>query len=252
MAGVDASVPGTRRARSAAVPIVALDYPDSLSALRLVSQLGESCRFYKVGSELFTASGPSVVEAIRREGCDVFLDLKLHDIPNTVAGAMRRIRGMGVRLATVHASGGRAMIEAAVQAAGSECGVLAVTVLTSLDSRALGEVVGAESADVAASVLRLAALASASGARGVVCSGEEARLVRARLGSSLELLVPGVRLPGDAPGDQSRIVTPEAAAAAGADYLVLGRTVTAAADPEAAMRAVLEQLSVEKRLRTAE
>lgn len=236
-------MPGAGSARSAVVPIVALDYPDSLSALRLVSQLGESCRFYKVGSELFTAAGPSIVEAVRREGCDVFLDLKLHDIPNTVAGAMRRIRGMGVRLATVHASGGRAMIEAAVEVAGAECGVFAVTVLTSLDSRSLGEVVGAERADVGASVLRLAALASASGARGVVCSGEEAPLVRARFGSTLELLVPGVRLPGDAPGDQSRIVTPEGAVAAGADYLVLGRTVTAAADPEAAMHSVLDRLA---------
>lgn len=243
MAGVDGSAPGAGGARSSAIPIVALDYPDSVSALRLVSQLGESCRFYKVGSELFTASGPSIVEAIRRTGCDVFLDLKLHDIPNTVAGAMRRIRGMGVRLATVHASGGRPMIEAAVEAAGEECGVLAVTVLTSLDSDSLGEVLGVESADVPASVVRLAALASAGGARGIVCSGEEARLVRARFGATLELLVPGVRLPGDSAGDQSRVVTPEAAVAAGADYIVLGRTVTAAPDPEAAMRSVLERLS---------
>jgi len=243
MAGVDGSAPGAGGARSSAIPIVALDYPDSVSALRLVSQLGESCRFYKVGSELFTASGPSIVEAIRRTGCDVFLDLKLHDIPNTVAGAMRRIRGMGVRLATVHASGGRPMIEAAVEAAGEECGVLAVTVLTSLDSDSLGEVLGVERADVAASVVRLAALASAGGARGIVCSGEEARLVRARFGPTLELLVPGVRLPGDAAGDQSRVVTPEEAVAAGADYIVLGRTVTAAPDPEAAMRSVLERLS---------
>lgn len=243
MAGVDASVTGRQGARSAVIPIVALDYPDSVSALRLVSQLGESCRFYKVGNELFTASGPSIVDAVRRSGSDAFLDLKLHDIPNTVAGAMRRIRAMGVILTTVHASGGRAMIEAAVEAAGAECGVLAVTVLTSLDARSLGEVVGVESADVEASVLRLAALASASGARGVVCSGDEARHVRERFGSSLELLVPGVRLPGDASGDQSRIVTPEAAAAAGADYLVLGRSVTAAANPEAAMHSVLERLS---------
>lgn len=242
MAGLDRSVLGAGVARSRAIPIVALDYPDSVSALRLVSLLGESCRFYKVGSELFTASGPSIVEEIRRTGCDVFLDLKLHDIPNTVAAAMRRIRGMGVRLATVHASGGRPMIEAAVEAAGGECGVLAVTVLTSLDSASLGEVLGVNGADVTASVVRLAALASAAGARGIVCSGEEAHLVRARFGTTLELLVPGVRLPGDAVGDQARVVTPEEAAAAGADYLVLGRTVTAAASPEAAMQSVLERL----------
>ncbi len=244
MAGVGASAPADRRGRSTAIPIVALDYPDSSSALRLVAQLGESCRFYKIGSELFTASGPAIVEVVRRAGCDVFLDLKLHDIPNTVAGAARRIREMGVRLTTVHASGGRAMIEAAVEAAGMECGVLAVTVLTSLDSRSLGEVVGVEGADVAKSVIRLAAIAAASGARGVVCSGGEARQVRAQFGPGLELVVPGVRLPGDAAGDQSRIVTPEAAAAAGADYVVLGRTITAAEDPGAAMRSVLKRLAI--------
>jgi orotidine-5'-phosphate decarboxylase len=244
MARVDASPHEAHRIRTAAVPIVALDYPDSERALNLVAKLGETCRFYKVGSELFGVSGRSIVEAILREGCEVFLDLKLHDIPNTVAGAMRQIRGMGVRLTTVHASGGRAMIEAAVEAAGAECGVFAVTVLTSLDDASLGEVVGAERANVAEWVVRLAALASAGGARGVVCSGDEARLVRARFGPTLELLVPGVRLPGDSAGDQSRIVTPEAAAAAGADYLVLGRTVTAARNPEAAMRSVLERLSI--------
>ena len=227
-----------------AIPIVALDYADSESALRLVAQLGESCRFYKVGSELFTASGPAIVEAILRSGCDVFLDLKLHDIPNTVTRSMRRIRSMGVRLATVHASGGRAMIESAVEAAGEECGVFAVTILTSLDDSSLGEVVGTERPDVAQWVLRLAALASAGGARGIVCSGDEARLVRARFGPTLELLIPGVRLPGDSPGDQSRIVTPEGAAEAGADYVVLGRTVTAAANPEVAMHSVLERLSL--------
>ncbi len=242
MAGVDGSAPIDGGARPTAIPIVALDCPDSVSALRLVSLLGESCRFYKVGSELFTAAGPSIVEAIRRTGCDVFLDLKLHDIPNTVGGAMRRIRGLGVRLATVHASGGRPMIEAAVEAAGEECGVLAVTVLTSLDSDSLGEVIGVERADVASAVVRLAALASAGGATGIVCSGEEARLVRARFGPTLELLIPGVRLPGDAAGDQARVVTPEEAVAAGADYIVLGRTVTASPDPEAAMRSVLERI----------
>jgi orotidine-5'-phosphate decarboxylase len=244
MAGVGVSASSPGGGRSTVVPIVALDYPDSDSALALVSQLGESCRFYKIGSELFTAAGPSIVEAVRRTGCDVFLDLKLHDIPNTVAGATGRIREMGVRLTTVHASGGRPMIEAAVEAAGPECGILAVTVLTSLDSGSLGEVIGAESADVIKSVIRLAALAAASGARGVVCSGDEARQVRAHFGPNLEVLVPGVRLPGDAAGDQSRIVTPEAAAAAGADYVVLGRTITAAADPGAAMRSVLDRLAV--------
>jgi len=225
-----------------ALPIVALDYPDAESALALVALLGDSCRFYKIGSELFTAAGPDVVKHIRDKGSDVFLDLKLHDIPNTVAGAMRRIADMGVRLATIHASGGRAMIEAAVEAAGPDCGILAVTILTSLDRAALAEITGDPNADPADSVLRLAELARSAGARGVVCSGKEAPLVRSQFGGRLEILIPGIRLPGDSAGDQARIVTPEAAVQAGANYLVLGRTVTAAKDPREAMEAVLSRL----------
>jgi orotidine-5'-phosphate decarboxylase len=226
-----------------AIPIVALDYPGAAAALSLVSLLGDACRFYKVGSELFTAEGPAIVEAVRREGCDVFLDLKLHDIPNTVAGAVRRIRSMGVRLTTVHASGGRAMIEAAVEAGGDDCGILGVTVLTSLDASSLGEVMVTDHADVRGTVMRLAELAASAGARGIVCSGKEARAVRERFGARLELLVPGIRLPDDSGGDQSRVVTPETAALAGADYLVFGRSVTGASDPAGAMQAMLKRLS---------
>jgi orotidine-5'-phosphate decarboxylase len=225
------------------IPIVALDFPDSWSALKLVSRLGDSCRFYKVGSELFTAGGPAVIESLRNQGCDVFLDLKLHDIPNTVAGAMRQVSAMDVRLTTVHASGGRAMMEAAVAAAGEGCQVFAVTVLTSLDAGALAEVAGATSDNVGEMVVRLAALASSSGVRGVVCSGDEAKLIRDRFDHTLELLIPGIRLEGDAAGDQSRVVTPQAAVAAGADYMVVGRSVTAADDPESAMKTVLERIS---------
>ena len=225
-----------------AIPIVALDYPDVEGALRLVTLLGDTCRFYKVGSELFTAAGPGVVERIRDEGCDVFLDLKLHDIPNTVSGAMRRIAALGVRLATVHAFGGRPMIEAAVEAAGPDCGILAVTILTSLDRAALSEITGDPSADPADSVLRLAELARSAGARGVVCSGEEAPLVRSQFGGRLEILVPGIRLPGDSAGDQERIVTPESAVRAGANYLVLGRSVTTASNPLSAMQTVRSRL----------
>lgn len=227
----------------AAIPIVALDYPDTWSALKLVSRLGDSCRFYKVGSELFATGGPAIVEALRNQGCEVFLDLKLHDIPNTVSGAMRRIRAMDVRLTTVHASGGRAMIEAAVDAGGDGCKVFAVTVLTSLDAAALAEIAGVTAVSVGDMVLHLAALANSSGARGVVCSGDEAKLIRDRFGPTLELLVPGIRLEGDAAGDQSRVVTPEAAVAAGADYVVLGRSVTASDDPLAAMKTVQELIS---------
>jgi orotidine-5'-phosphate decarboxylase len=221
---------------------VALDFPDADTALEMVSRLGDSCRFYKVGSELFTAVGPSVVDRIRREGCEVFLDLKLHDIPNTVAGAMRRISALGVRLATVHASGGRKMIEAAVEGAGPDCGVLAVTILTSLDEATLAETVGIKEYNVGEAVLRLAGLAASAGARGVVCSGSEARSVRKRFGGKVEILVPGIRLTGDSAGDQARVVTPDAAARAGANYLVLGRSVTAAAEPRTAMEAVQTEL----------
>ena len=222
--------------------VVALDFADAEGALRLVNQLGDSCRFYKVGSELFTAAGPAIVDALRNDGCHVFLDLKLHDIPNTVARAIRRIDEMGVRMTTVHASGGRAMMEAAVEAAGVSCGIFAVTVLTSLDESALAEVSGHNAGTVSDAVLRLATLSSSCGVRGVVCSGHEARPLRNRFGPTLELLVPGIRLAGDDAGDQSRIVTPAAAVAAGADYIVIGRSVTAADDPAAAMQMVLEQM----------
>lgn len=225
-----------------ATPIVALDFPDAERAMTLVQVLDEKCRFYKVGSELFTASGADIVQWLRDTGCDVFLDLKFHDIPNTVAGAMRRVAEMGVRLTTVHASGGSKMMSAAVEAAGPDCGVLAVTILTSLDDAMLGEAWGRERVDVENEVLRLAELARSSGVHGIVCSGHEAEAVHSRHGSALKLLVPGIRLPGDDPGDQSRVVTPAAAVAAGASYLVLGRAVTAARQPREAMAAVLEGL----------
>ena len=226
-----------------AIPIVALDFPDAERAMTLVQTLDEKCRFYKVGSELFTASGADIIQWLRDTGCDVFLDLKFHDIPNTVAGAMRNVARMGVRIATVHASGGSKMLEAAVEAAGSECGVLAVTVLTSLDDAQLGEAWGRDRVDVENEVLRLAEMARSAGCHGIVCSGQEAEAVRSRHGGGLKLLVPGIRLPGDAAGDQSRIVTPEAAQASGATYLVIGRSVTSSIDPRGAMESVNERLS---------
>ena len=226
-----------------AVPIVALDFPDAERAMTLVQTLDEKCRFYKVGSELFAASGPEIVQWLRDTGCDVFLDLKFHDIPNTVAGAMRRVAAMEVRLATVHASGGSKMMAADVEAAGKSCGVLAVTILTSLDDTMLGEAWGRERVDVENEVLRLAELARSAGVHGIVCSGHEAEAVHSRHGAGLKLLVPGIRLPGDQAGDQSRIVTPEAAVSAGASYLVLGRAVTTARDPRAAMDLVRERMN---------
>src|SRR5512141_710047 len=199
--------------------------------MTLVQTLDEQCRFYKVGSELFTASGADIIQWLRDTGCDVFLDLKFHDIPNTVAGAMRNVAKMGVKLATVHASGGSKMMEAAVDAAGGACGVLAVTVLTSLNDAALGEAWGRDRVDVENEVLRLAEMARSAGCHGIVCSGQEAKAVSSRHGKAL-------RLQGDPTDDQARIVTPEAAVAAGATYLVLGRAVTAAKNPRAAMDAV--------------
>ncbi|MDQ3244642.1 MAG: orotidine-5'-phosphate decarboxylase [Gemmatimonadota bacterium] len=226
-----------------AIPIVALDFPDSERAMTLVQTLDEKCRFYKVGSELFTAVGPDVIQWLRDFGCDVFLDLKFHDIPNTVAGAIRKVAGMGVRLTTVHASGGRPMLEAAVEAAGSACGILAVTVLTSLDNHSLGEAWGRDKPIVREEVMRLAELARSAGVHGIVCSGQEAADVAAAHGDALKLLVPGIRMPGDDTGDQSRIVTPDAAAASGATYIVLGRTVTAAPNPREAMARITASLA---------
>lgn len=222
--------------------IVALDVPSFERAQAVVEQLGDACDFYKVGSELFTAAGPHVVEWLRARGNEVFLDLKFHDIPNTVRGAARSAAALGARLLTVHAAGGRAMMEAAVDGAGDACEVFAVTVLTSLNATELGETWGRDVPDVLAEVLRLAGIARSAGVAGIVCSGIEAPAVRERYGDALALLVPGVRLPGGASHDQQRVVTPTDAAHAGASYLVLGRAVTQADQPRAAMRRVREAL----------
>ena len=230
-------------ARLTATPIVALDVAAFADALALADALGARCRFYKIGGELFTAEGPSVVRAVREREAEVFLDLKFHDIPNTVRGAVRSAAGLGASLLTVHASGGRAMLEAAVEGAGDRVRVLAVSVLTSLDAVAVGEAWGREVARVEDEVLRLSDLAVGAGVHGLVCSGMEAAMVRARHGDRLGLLIPGIRLSGGASHDQSRVVTPRQAVEAGARWLVLGRAVTGAADPARAMERVLEELA---------
>jgi len=222
--------------------IVALDVSDLAAASRLTAQLGPACDYVKIGLELFTAEGPKGVRTMLGEGRDVFLDLKLHDIPNTVREAARRAAATGAALLTVHASGGRAMVEAAVEGAGTKCGVLAVTVLTSLDAAQLGAVWGRPVADVREEVLRLAELARGAGAHGVVCAGAEAAAVRDRFGGALATLVPGIRRAGGSAHDQARVVTPAEAVAAGARYLVLGRAVTAAADPAAELGAILREM----------
>lgn len=225
------------------VPIVALDLPDRARALDLVNRLGDSCAFYKVGGELFTASGPAVVEALRLQGKRVFLDLKFHDIPNTVRSAARSAAACGASLITVHATGGRAMIAGAVEGAGRDCGVMAVTILTSFDGPGLSEALGKPVNSIADEVMRLAGLSLEAGAYGVVCSGQESARVVKDFEGRLATLVPGVRLAGDAANDQSRVVTPAGAALAGASFIILGRTVTAAPEPVEAMRRVLDELA---------
>ena len=222
--------------------IVALDMPALSPALSLVDALGDACDFYKVGSELFTAAGPAAVTALRERGHDVFLDLKFHDIPNTVRGAVRSAARLGTALVTVHSAGGADMLSAAVEGAGDRCRVLAVTVLTSLDARELGRTWGRDVGAVADEVVRLADVARASGAHGIVCSAGEAPRVRAAHGASLEILIPGIRLEGGAAHDQARVATPKDAVDAGASYLVLGRAVTGAANPRAVMQSVQESL----------
>lgn len=230
-------------ARAAPIPIVALDFATRDDAMALVDELGELCRFYKVGSELFTSSGPGAVAELRGAGCDVMLDLKFHDIPNTVAGAVASARALGVRILTVHAAGGEAMIRAAIEAAGNECQVFAVTVLTSLDAPALAAAWGMKQVDVGREVVRLATHARDAGAAGVVASGHEVAAIRSALGPSFPVLVPGVRLEDAAAADQRRVVTPARARAIGADYVVLGRTVTAAASRRKAMERILHELA---------
>jgi orotidine-5'-phosphate decarboxylase len=227
------------------IPIVALDFPSAKEALALVDRLGDQCPMYKVGSELFTTAGPMIMDELRTRGRSIFLDLKFHDIPNTVAGAVNAAKAMGASLITVHASGGSAMLRAAVEAAGDQdrVGILGVTVLTSLTGAEVAESWGRTEVSPMDEVLRLAGLVAAAGAHGIVCSGLEASAVDKRFGSRLNLLVPGVRPAGEASHDQARVVTPGEAVRAGARYVVIGRAVTKAADPSAAMQAINAEIS---------
>ena len=227
--------------------IIALDYAQPSPALELVDRLGDGADFYKVGLELFTHAGAPLVQALRSRGKRVFLDLKFHDIPATVAGAVRSASRLGVEFLTVHAAGGRAMVEAAVEAAESaaESGemapdaapvqILAVTLLTSLSRDDVERTLGRSPVDPEQEVIRLAELAVGAGAHGVVSSPLEVESLRHRLGPGPLLVTPGIRLAGGEAHDQARIATPEQAARAGADYLVIGRAVTGASDPFRAM-----------------
>lgn len=220
--------------------IVALDVPTLDQALGLVDSLGEGTEFYKVGLELFTAEGSAAVRALRGRDKRVFLDLKLNDIPYTVARAVARARDLEVDLLTLHATGGRPMMEAAAEAAGDDLTLLGITVLTSMTAADMEAVRGRAVDSIEEEVLRLARLVHASGVGGVVASVREAAPIREAHGTDLVLVTPGIRLAGDDPHDQARVSTPAEAMAAGADYLVIGRSVTQAPDPAEALRRVYE------------
>jgi len=219
--------------------IVALDYADAASAMALVERLDPALCRVKVGKELFTAAGPELVRALAARGFEVFLDLKFHDIPNTVAAACRAAAGLGVWMLNVHASGGRRMLSAAHEALADlpqRPLLIAVTVLTSMSAEDLNEtgVAGAP----ADQVLRLARLTQVCRLDGVVCSAQEAALLRAELGVGLRLEAPGIRPAGAEAGDQRRVLTPAEALRAGATDLVIGRPITGAADPLAALKQI--------------
>lgn len=225
------------------VLIVALDVSSLAQARGLVECLGDRAGFYKVGLQLFSSEGPRAVEWLCGEGKRVFLDLKLHDIPTTVHRAARAARTLGADLLTVHGVGGEAMLRAAVEGAGDTTGILAVTVLTSMDLDTASTALGRKLDSLQEEVARLAILARAAHCRGVVCAGAECRDVRTSHGDALRVLVPGIRLAGSARDDQTRAVTPWQAAQSGASYLVVGRTVTAAADPAEAYARVQAEIA---------
>jgi len=224
--------------------IVALDVPDAPAATALVNQLEDSCRWFKVGLELFVAAGPAVLKPLVARGHSVFLDLKFNDIPNTVAGAVRSAAALGVRMITLHAAGGPAMLaaaRAALEGITDPPELLAVTVLTSMDQAQLGAI-GLKRSP-AAQVELLARMGLAAGIRGFVCSPQEVATLRSLTGPEGVLVIPGIRPAGAATGDQKRIATPADALRAGASYLVVGRPITQAPDPAEAAEAILKEMS---------
>jgi orotidine-5'-phosphate decarboxylase len=224
--------------------IVALDYPDARSAVELASRLDPALCRLKVGKELYTAAGPSLIEKLRASGFGVFLDLKFHDIPSTVAGACVAAAELDVWMINVHALGGRAMMEAARAALSRRRAppkLVAVTLLTSMgvtDMEEIGLAGGPQEA-----VLRLARMTQACGLDGVVCSAQETAALRRQLGGEFCLVTPGIRPAGAPQDDQERVATPRQAIAGGADYIVIGRPITRASDPLAALRAICSEIA---------
>jgi len=232
--------------------IVALDVPSAAAAQEVVAAVGDSAFIYKVGMQLYTAEGPSVVRDLVASGRRVFLDLKYHDIPNTVASAVTEAAKLGVSMLTVHASGGGKMLRAAVDAARAvdpRLVILAVTILTSMSDSDLDKI--GVHGQIVDQVLRLAALALADGCQGVVASAREASDLRKRLGFDYAIVTPGVRPAGAEHGDQARVVTPNEAISAGATHIVVGRPITAASDPGAEAREILSQIAAAEAVRSS-
>jgi orotidine-5'-phosphate decarboxylase len=224
--------------------VVALDYPDQAQALAMADQLDPAKVRVKVGKEIFTRSGPAVVEALHGKGFEVFLDLKFHDIPNTVAGAVAAAADMGVWMVNVHAGGGQRMMEAAANAIANHRTrplLIAVTVLTSMDRTDLSQIGIVDEPKV--QVRRLAELSKASGMDGVVCSAQEASLLKQACGQNFALVTPGIRPAGSDAGDQRRVLTPVQARDAGVDYMVIGRPITQSAEPTLVVDEILQSLA---------
>lgn len=224
--------------------IIPLDVPSAEEAWALVNRLGEAGTFYKVGLELYTRSGPTFIAELVDRGKRVFLDLKLHDIPNTVAGAVAAASDLGVEFLTVHASGGPTMLEAAAEARSGPLRLLGVTVLTSLSPDEIGTVWGREIRSLREEVGRLAVMSRDVGMDGVVASPLETSWIRATAGRDLIIVTPGIRPLGAERGDQNRVATPGDAIQAGADWLVVGRPITQAEDPVAALASILAEIEL--------
>ena|ERR1700726_3970874 len=221
--------------------IVALDVPTRERTLKLVEQLRDQIDFFKIGLQLYTTAGPEIVRAVSATGAKVFLDLKLHDIPNTVARAVESASALGVQMLTIHLSGGSEMIRAAMAARKTEMSILGVTVLTSATQQTLDEIGIGEQLD--RHVLRLAGIGVSAGIDGLVASSFEVPALRAEFGDKIKLVVPGIRTAGSERGDQKRTMTPREAIDAGADYLIIGRPITAAKSPLEAIQHIIAGLS---------
>ena len=221
--------------------IVALDVPTANEALRLTSLLSQEVGLFKIGLQIYTAEGPGLVRSVSSLGPRVFLDLKLHDIPNTVGRAVEAAGTLGVRMLTIHLSGGREMVRAAIAARSNDMLLLGVTVLTSSTDETLAET--GITGNATDQVLRLAHLGVSAGIDGLVASPHEARRLRGEFGDKIKIVTPGIRPAGSDAGDQKRFTTPREAVDAGADYLVIGRPITGAADPKAAVQSIVDELA---------